>query len=517
MASIPLPALHIQPPSDPSEGLQRALMLQNMMQEAQQRRALMPGQLQIQQQQVQTGAADLQIKQQQIKNTQAGIAAMQEWDGKNPDDLVGLTKKYGADANTVIGLKNNIIKQKQDLANLDKDQLANEATRNDQLLGHIDAIKGITDPTQRAQVAKTQAFQILQNGLAKDPGMVQTLQAIASGQLVPDDNQVNMFEKGLTGHKAAIEEALKNAQTTEAQQKGRQAEAEGSKAQMEVDLMKKYGFSTPGQMDAKFIYLLSNQKQGLPVAPQDQAFMEAYKQQKLMVPIASANVRIAGLEQAREYPVINKQTGELEMRNAAEINASKGQYAPAGEGAKAMGKTALIEDIRGNISSVRDSLKNPQLPEFTADQRAEIAIALGKPEAQGALSAAFRGGVLGSLTSEQQDYLIKMAQLKENAMAMRSVLGAGQGSEDLRAAITATIPGPRTPSKQFALKQLDQFEAVLNRLERGIPNVPLRPTAQGAKTYTAPAGAQTATGPNGHKIVVDNGRWVDAETGQPIK
>jgi hypothetical protein len=34
--------------------------------------------------------------------------------------------------------------------------------------------------------------------------------------------------------------------------------------------------------------------------------------------------------------------------------------------------------------------------------------------------------------------------------------------------------------------------------------------------YTTPAGAPTATGANGHKIVYDKGRWVDAETGNPI-
>jgi hypothetical protein len=37
-----------------------------------------------------------------------------------------------------------------------------------------------------------------------------------------------------------------------------------------------------------------------------------------------------------------------------------------------------------------------------------------------------------------------------------------------------------------------------------------------SKAYIPPSGAPTATGPNGHKIVVDKGKWVDASTGKPI-
>ncbi len=38
----------------------------------------------------------------------------------------------------------------------------------------------------------------------------------------------------------------------------------------------------------------------------------------------------------------------------------------------------------------------------------------------------------------------------------------------------------------------------------------------GVAQYTPPAGSKTATGPNGHKINVDNGKWVDSITGKPI-
>ena len=59
-------------------------------------------------------------------------------------------------------------------------------------------------------------------------------------------------------------------------------------------------------------------------------------------------------------------------------------------------------------------------------------------------------------------------------MAMRSVLGAGQGSEELRQAIMNTIPNVLTPNRKYAMNQLQLFENTLNRLMRGVPQVPLR-------------------------------------------
>ena len=153
------------------------------------------------------------------------------------------------------------------------------------------------------------------------------------------------------------------------------------------------------------------------------------------------------------------------------------------------------------------------MPEFTSDQRAQIAIALNKPGSNDAISSMMRGGALGNLTDEQQDFLVNMAQLKENAMAMRSVLGAGQGSEQLRDAILSTIPSPRTPSKVYMNKQLDAFEGVLNRLGRGIPNVPLRNDTGAQKQPQGgnqPQGAITVNAPNGKTYTFKDQQSADA-------
>lgn len=175
-----------------------------------------------------------------------------------------------------------------------------------------------------------------------------------------------------------------------------------------------------------------------------------------------------------------------ELKRAAREEPNR--YITAGPSVAALNKTVLLEDIRGTINQTREALANLK-EDFTATQAAQISVVLGGTPSPGAIESMFSSAVGRTLTAEQQDYIVRMAQLKENAMAMRSVLGAGQGSDELRAAITATIPSARTPSRQYARKQLDAFEATLNRLGRGIPTVPLKPLPGGTVPGTGEGGA----------------------------
>jgi hypothetical protein len=175
------------------------------------------------------------------------------------------------------------------------------------------------------------------------------------------------------------------------------------------------------------------------------------------------------------------------------IKAEPGRYIPAGTAVPALNKTALLEDIRGNVQQVRNSLG--AMPDFGTMDKGKIALALRSRDPRGAISALISGGAAGALTPAQQDYLINTTNLIENAMAMRSVLGAGQGSEDLRSAIMATIPGPATPNKAYALQQLKVFERVLDRLGRGVPKVPLRTDINPQDNAPAGGPPSSATGP----------------------
>ena len=194
-------------------------------------------------------------------------------------------------------------------------------------------------------------------------------------------------------------------------------------------------------------------------------------------------LRMMALSQTRPVQMLDSKNGNAPVTiNMDDLNRANtqepGRFISAGAGVPALNKEALLSDIRGGTQQVRDSLT--KMPDFNMADKAKIALALRSRDPHGAVGALISGGALASMNPDQQDYLVNVTNLVENAMAMRSVLGAGQGSDDLRDAIKAVIPGPATPNKAYALKQLDVFEKTLGRLERGVPNVPLRGNAPGA-------------------------------------
>jgi len=205
--------------------------------------------------------------------------------------------------------------------------------------------------------------------------------------------------------------------------------------------------------------------------------------------------RGAGFAKSRGTSVIdtheNNRPVTMSVYDVIEGNKkTPGRYLTASPSERALNRTALIEDIRGTISNVRTSLG--EMGDFTLKQRTQIALVMKQREPRSAMSKLLGSVWADTLSPVQQDYLIDMAQLIENAMAMRSVLGAGQGSDDLREAIKATIIGPSTPNKQYAMKQLEKFDQVLNRLERGVLKVPLRGKESG-RDYGAETSSDQST------------------------
>src|ERR1035438_6015538 len=148
MGSIPLPALAVQPPpqQDPMGNMGKLLQLKGMLGQQQ----MQPGQLQMQQQAVQEGQLQLQDKQ-------AASIAMHQWDGKDINELPALILKNGGSAQAVFGMKNQIVSYQKNLAEMTKDQLANEATKNDTIAGHIDTVKALPaeQQPQAFEAAKT--------------------------------------------------------------------------------------------------------------------------------------------------------------------------------------------------------------------------------------------------------------------------------------------------------------------------------------------------------------------------
>ena len=99
--------------------------------------------------------------------------------------------------------------------------------------------------------------------------------------------------------------------------------------------------------DAKYRFIQQRQASGIAPSPDEQAFVKAYQKQKLLVPQATAQVRIEGMQQSREYPVFDNQTKSTIMMNAADLNEANkvqpGRFTVPGYTPEALGEKGTTE------------------------------------------------------------------------------------------------------------------------------------------------------------------------------
>jgi hypothetical protein len=206
----------------------------------------------------------------------------------------------------------------------------------------------------------------------------------------------------------------------------------------------------------------------------------------------NVTVRTLGQEESRVFPVINTETHNTEMRNAREINEHPGLYASASAGGKALTQEAVFQDLHYNIETARRAINS--LDEIDAKTRAQLAYVLRHTDPTSAAQAFLTGAAGTTLTDQQQEAVQALAQLSENALTLRQIGGFGAGSDDLRAAIQATLPNAKSPTKGYMLGQLSKFENVVKRLEHGVPGLgKTAPQAGGPATQPPDGQQKTAT------------------------
>jgi len=136
-----------RPQESPLSQIGQILALKNQM-------ALAPLQQQETQQRVQSGQIELQQQQQAVKDQQAFRDAMADpsMQGKTLGQIADtLAKKGGLSAQTYSALKKADIEQRQSLATLDKDQLANMKAAHDQTQQLYNNIQNLPDEAIQAQ------------------------------------------------------------------------------------------------------------------------------------------------------------------------------------------------------------------------------------------------------------------------------------------------------------------------------------------------------------------------------
>jgi hypothetical protein len=183
-----------------------------------------------------------------------------------------------------------------------------------------------------------------------------------------------------------------------------------------------------------------------------------------------------------QVPVLDQDTQSPSFKSPLEIAQNPTSYVPLNEGDKLMMKNAVFEDIKGAAGNLRTAITNNK-EGFTASQVAQMNAAMRDDPTGGLLKSTIdqltKAGVKDHMTDAQQAQAVAMQQAYENAYALRSVAGFGSGSDQLRAAIKATLPSASSPPG-YAMKQLTAFEQQVDRLGRGVANVKLKPPAASA-------------------------------------
>jgi hypothetical protein len=183
---------------------------------------------------------------------------------------------------------------------------------------------------------------------------------------------------------------------------------------------------------------------------------------------APAEARGAAYGAWKPVQVLDPTTNQLQWTYARDaINSGA---APAAEGTRAMAKKAQFDEMHVAADKAESAIQNLDKP-FDATQIAKLTLAMSHDEPT--LMHEELKALLGTqqLTEKQKDFVVWIGQLNERALSLRSVAGMGQGSQDLRQAIRATLPSAASGDKDLALRQLAAFKNQVELLERGVPGV----------------------------------------------
>lgn len=202
MGSIPLPALHVNPPAqqDPMAGLEKLVQLKSLM-----------NQQQIQQQQVQAGGLENQQRQMDLDSQKALQKAYMESNG-DPDKTTQLAAKYGAKPQALLQWQNSVLEQKAKTLDLVSKQGEQAKIQADLMQGAHDAV------TQASAADKPSVYQQQLMGLQQRGMDVSKLPP-----QYPGDEMFKMIGATVKTHTQMVEDALKQSEAAKNTAQGQDA------------------------------------------------------------------------------------------------------------------------------------------------------------------------------------------------------------------------------------------------------------------------------------------------------
>jgi hypothetical protein len=522
MGSFGLPALAIKPPepNDPLQQVGKLAQLQGALQERQ------------------TGQIQLQQQKQALQDQQAATAAMHDWDGKDFQQLPSLMLKHGASATAVIGMKQHILTQQETLSKMAQQDaetgsknVATTAAKNNLALGQLQTLNDVPDEQLGSQLTKVSGD--LANAGLIDPQHAQAAQQLA--QLPPPQlrKALALYEKSMMGQKEQFDQAAKQLETNATVYKntmqGNEANVASQQKQLTLAGTSPTGVTAEQQLQAgqkaQDLKLRGQEvrisggrlaeeqrhnkmQEGGPVS-NIPAGVSGDDALKLMDPQRAAAVKMIGdgkvdfaTMAARMPPAarinlaadVNKYNPDFSQQTYS-ITKGMGKYMTSGEGGKNLTNFNTAIDHAKQLDKAVDALNNGDIRalnsignqagyQFGSDKTTNFNVI--KNALSGEVSKVFKGG-------QATDAEIH---------AVQAPFDAANSPQQLKGAIKQAIY--LMNSKRDALKQ--QYESG----EKGKPNF-------GESSSPATAAPMSATGPNGHKIIVQGGRWVDAQTGAPVQ
>jgi hypothetical protein len=244
------PALDIPTPESPLTAMAKAMQIKGMMQGQQMNAAQLQGQ-----------QISNQERQQQLEGMKAVSKAQQDpsWNPNDPDTVVNLLNKYRVPLPIMSTVVKGITEQKNLLASSSAQNLQQAADMHSFMDDQFQAVKSAAP--ERQQSVYQQAIQTLQSHAAMlpdGPAKQLAMREISNIPPVYDPQYVNEQHAIARSQQYLTEEALKNAQAREANQKGNLAMNEGNLAaakipgaQAESTIQGQEAAQTPGQRAMK--------------------------------------------------------------------------------------------------------------------------------------------------------------------------------------------------------------------------------------------------------------------------
>lgn len=199
-------------------------------------------------------------------------------------------------------------------------------------------------------------------------------------------------------------------------------------------------------------------------------YAESNKDKDKRIELA-AKSRTASYLATRQYAAMDAQNGSLVYVTPADIAKSPGRYAPAGPAVAAKTRTGIFQDLDVAQGFLSESISKLPNDAFDPAARLQIAAALRSSDPQSAFHEFMDSNYAATLSDPQVEYVTALVNMQESALALRSIAGMGQGSDKMRDAITKMLPGAGTPSKAYALRQLQLFKAEVNALRTTVPGI----------------------------------------------